>query len=141
MSQSYPNFLTRAVASILSLAIVLILMATIFGNTVQAVYRPMIASGGAPLLLFGGMLLMALAIAHLYPKFKIDVSQNWFLSAVQFAVPMSLSIFFFTHMIQVGYTTLSLAGWLLEGLYDSTGPMAAIITLAWLTHRENKFKR
>jgi len=138
-SQNYPNFLVRAAASVLSTAIILILMAVLFGNRVQPAYfpelEPQTESFGW---LLGGMVLMGLFIAYLYPFLRIEVGEGWFTHALKVAVPFGLTIFFATHMVQAGYIQISATGWLLEGLYDSAAPMVAVVVLAWLSHRKHK---
>lgn len=136
-SQNHLSFLVRALASVLSIAITLILMAVVFGNRVQPAFfpelEPQTESFGW---LLGGMLLMGLLIAYLYPFFRIEVAKGWFVNALKVAVPFGLTIFFATHMVQAGYIQISATGWLLEGLYDSAAPMVAVVVLAWLSHRK-----
>jgi hypothetical protein len=89
-------------------------------------------------LLSAGALLSGTLIAIVYPYLRIEVGNGWFGSALRMAVLLGLTIYFATHMVQAGYINVSVVGWLLEGLFDSTAPMVSILTLAWLTNRKNK---
>lgn len=138
-SDNHPVFLVRAVASVLSTTMSLILMAVVFGNRVQPAFfpelEPQTESFGW---LLSGMVLMGLLVAYLYPFLRIEVGEGWFTNALKVAVPFGLTVFFATHMVQAGYINISATGWLLEGLYDSVAPMVAVMVLTWLSHRKAK---
>ncbi len=138
--QKYPSLPIRIVVSFLTNFIIMAIAAMTIGDTfVQPTYFPELASENPNMaLLGGGALLMGMLIAILYPSFCIKADEKWFINAVKVAVPMGFLIFFATHMVQAGYIDVSPTGWLLEGLYDSIGPMVAIVVLAWLTKRKNQ---
>ncbi len=136
--QKFPSLPVRIIVSFFAYFITLAIAAMALGDPfVQPTYFPELAAESPNMvLLVGGALLMGVLLAILYPYLRIEVDNNWFPNALRVAVPLGL-IIFSTHMIQAGYINVSATGWLLEGLYDSPGPMVAIIIIAWLTKRRN----
>lgn len=135
-----PSFLVRAIAAILGVIIGNVIMSILFGDSiVQPTYFPELASQNPnPGLLMGGMALMGILIAALFPSFRIETGAGWFGSTIKFALLFGLTVSFATNIFQAGFINVSAMGWMLEGLYDSTGPALAVIVLAWLTHRHDK---
>ncbi|MFZ4816718.1 MAG: hypothetical protein ACOYL5_19435 [Phototrophicaceae bacterium] len=137
----YPALWLRFIVSFFALAITLIVFAMTLGSIVQLTYFPEFLPGeGAESfgILFGGVAVMALGIALLYPRFAIQTGTGWFMDALRVGLLIGLTVFLSTHMIQAGYIKISPVGWLLEGLYDSTAPLVAVLVLAWMTQRKNK---
>ena len=139
MNQKVPSLPIRILVSFIANFVLIVLVSMLFGENVQATFLGEIPAAEPNMaLLGGGTLLMSILLALLYPSLKIQVGSGWFMNALPVAVLMGLSIYFCTHMVQAGYTTINSTGWLLEGLYDSLAPMASILAMAALTNRQNK---
>jgi len=138
-TQKIVSLPVRIIVSFLANMVLLGVVAAVFGDPVQAKYFPELAAENPNMaLLSSGALLSGILIAVVYPYLRIKVGKGWFGSALSVAVLLGLTIYFATHIVQAGYINVSVTGWLLEGLFDSTAPMASILALAWLTNRQNK---
>lgn len=138
-NQKLPSLPMRVLASFIPNMVLLGAAAAIFGTPVQSRYFPELAADNPNvILLLGGSLLMSLLLALLYPYLRIEVGKGWLDNALPIAILLGITIYFATHIVQAGYTTVSPTGWLLEGLYDSLAPFGSILGMAWLTNRQNR---
>ena len=130
---------TRIAAASVTTIVTLTIVGLAIGERAQARYFPELAldETRAPFIL-GGALLIGSLIALLYPHLHVSVGEDWALSAAKVAVPLGLLMFVAMHMYQAGYMLFPTTGWVLEGVYDSVAPMAAVMTLAALTRRSNR---
>lgn len=140
MTQNYPPLWARILVGFIGNFALLAITAAVFGDPlVQPRFFPELASDNPNIvLILGGALLNSILLALIYPSFNIDVSHGWFGNTARIAIPLGLAVYFATHMVQAGYINVSATGWLLEGLYDSTAPMAAIFAMAFLTYRRSR---
>lgn len=140
MTQKIPALWARILVGFLGNFILLAVTAAVIGDPiVQPTFFPELASDNPNIfLILGGALLNSVLISILYPNLGIQVGEGWLMNSLRVAIPVGLLCYFATHLVQAGYMNVSAVGWLIEGLYDSTAPMAAVVAMTWLTNRQNQ---
>jgi hypothetical protein len=110
-----------------------LMAALVIGPLFEERYGAMIARPQRFPLLVGGYLLIALALALLYPQLK--GAPHWLARSATAGMLLGLAIFLGAHTVIAGYTTLDAAGWILSGLFDSIGPLVAMVTIGYVYQR------
>ena len=98
---------------------------------------PEVASDDAALdwpLLLGGYALIAVAVGCLHRRRLHD--KGWVERGLSIGIPVGLATFGGVHLIQAGYTTIDNTAWILAGLLDVFGPIAASVVMARVLSRQ-----
>lgn len=110
-----------------------LMAAVIIGPFLEERYREIVATPVRFPLLIIGYLIIAVAMALLYPRLK--TAQNWLSHSVVVGILIGLSVFLGTHTVIAGYTTIDAIGWITSGLFDSLGPVVGMVTIGYIYHR------
>ena len=110
-----------------------LIAAVIIGPLFEERYREIVANPLHFPLLIIGYLIIAVAMALLYPRLK--PTHNWLGHSAIAGVLIGMSIFLGAHTVIAGYTTIDAVGWILSGLFDSIGPFVGMLTIGYIYHR------
>jgi uncharacterized BrkB/YihY/UPF0761 family membrane protein len=110
-----------------------LMAAVIIGPLLEERYREIVANPVRFPLLIIGYLIIAVAMALLYPRLKS--TQNWLSHSVITGVLIGMSVFLGAHTVIAGYTTIDAVGWITSGLFDSIGPLVGMVTIGYIYHR------
>lgn len=110
-----------------------LLAVVVIGPLFEERYRELIAIPQRFPLLIIGYLIIAIALALLYPQLK--PTHSWLPRSITAGILVGLSIFLGAHTVIAGYTTIDPIGWILSGLFDSIGPMVGMLTIGYIYHR------
>jgi hypothetical protein len=110
-----------------------ILAAAVIGPLFEARYHEFVAEPVNYGLLAAGYLIIALALALLYPR--LAPTAGWFPRSLVAGVLVGLAIFLGAHTVIAGYTVLDPLGFILSGLLDSLGPAVGMVTVGFVYAR------
>jgi hypothetical protein len=110
-----------------------LMAAVVIGPLFEERYQAIIANPQRFPILIIGYLIVALAMALLYPR--LNPLHSWLTRGVIAGILIGLSIFLGAHTVIAGYTTIDAVGWILSGLFDSVGPLVGMVTSAYIYHR------
>lgn len=110
-----------------------ILAAAVIGPLFEARYRQFVAAPVNYALLAAGYLIIALALALLYPR--LAPTASWFIRSLSVGALVGLAIFLGAHTVIAGYTVLDPLGFILSGLLDSLGPTVGMVTIGFVYAR------
>ena len=113
-----------------------VMAAAVIGPLFESRYRDIVADTISYPLLIAGYLIIALAIATLYPRIK--PTQRWLSQSLTLGVTIGLAVFLGTHTVISGYTTIDASGFILSGLFDSLGPVIGTVTIGFIHHRTGR---
>jgi hypothetical protein len=110
-----------------------ILAAAVIGPLFEARYRQFVADPVNYGLLALGYLIIALALALLYPR--LAPTSSWLPRSVVAGALMGLAIFLGTHTVLSGYMALDPVAFILSGLFDSLGPTVGMVAIGFVYAR------
>ena len=110
-----------------------LMAAVVIGPLFESRYEAVVAdSVNFPLLVLG-YTIIAIAMALLY--LQLQPNPNWFQRSLSAGLLVGAAIFFGTHTVITGYTTIDVVGFVLSGLFDSVGPALGMVAIGYVYHR------
>lgn len=86
--------------------------------------------------LIGGYAVIAAVIAVTY---RTDPGRHgWMRSGLRHGCAIAIATFAGVHLVQAGYTAIDNTAWILSGLIDMAGPIAAGVVIAFLLGRTRR---
>jgi hypothetical protein len=113
-----------------------LMAAVVIGPLFESRYESIVANPANFPLLILGYLIIAVAMALLYPR--LQPGGSWLSHSLQVGVFFGLAVFLGTHTVISGYTTIDATGFILSGMFDSVGPMVGMVAIGYAHHRSQQ---
>lgn len=104
--------------------------ALIIGPLLEGRYEEIVASSPMVVALVAGYGLIAISLVAIHHLTR--AGSDWARTTVV-GVLAGAGIFLGPHVVQAGYTNIDSFGWVVSGLLDSAGPLAALLALTALS--------
>lgn len=110
-----------------------LLAAMVIGPLVEDRYEAVIASEPRFAVLIVGYLIIAVAMALLYPRLR--PGDSWLSTSLSAGALIGIATFLGTHTVIAGYTTVDTLGFVISGAFDSLGPMLGTVAIGYVFER------